>query len=160
MDTTHFPDAADEPQLLISIDAKQYLQTAGKWATFLGIVGFIMTGLVAVMALFIGAIFAAMAQFNPMMAAIPAGVGTLLTVVYLLMALLSFFFALYLFQFGSRVKKAIAFNDTAEAALAFSKLKSFFKLWGIITIVVFAFYILAFAFGIVAGIAGAAGAHA
>ncbi|MEO7212811.1 DUF5362 family protein [Mucilaginibacter sp.] len=160
MDTTdNILETAGEPQMVITADAKYYLQKAGRWASFIGIVGFVMSGLVAVLALFIGSIFAAMARINPMMALMSAGMGTLMTVIYLFVALFSFFFALYVYQFGSRIKKAVVFNDSEGATLAFSKLKSFFKLWGITTIVVISFYVLAIAFGILGVMASLAGAH-
>lgn len=73
---------------------------------------------------------------------VAAGLGGIMTVVYLLVALISFFFALYLFQFGTRIKSAVASYDVDELTNALGKLKSFFKLWGIITIVYIAFTVL------------------
>lgn len=150
-------DMAGELQLIISGDAKSYLHKAGWWASFIGIVGFIMSVVVAILAMFIGTMFATMAKLNPMMALMSAGMGTTLTVIYLLVALFSFFFSLYVYQFGSRIKKAITLNNSEIATLAFSKLKSFFKLWGITTIVIISFYVLIFLFAIIGGAAALMG---
>lgn len=130
-----------QPQLILNEQAQYYLHQAGKWAYFLGIMGFIGTAFIAIMALFVGTIFTTMAAMNPLMAG-AAGAGGVVTVVYLLIALVCFFFALYLYQFGDRVKKGVAFKSEAEITSALSKLKSFFKLWGIFTVVYLAFVVL------------------
>ncbi|OJW14869.1 DUF5362 family protein [Mucilaginibacter sp. 44-25] len=143
-----------EPNMILTETAQFYLQKAGKWASFLGIMGFIGTGFIAIAALFMGTIFTTMATMNPMMGA-AAGMGSLVTVFYLLLAVVSFFFALYLYQFGSRVKDAIAYSNTEQLTSALGKLKSFFKLWGIITIVYIVFVVLALAFSIATGLGAA-----
>ncbi|MES2062618.1 MAG: DUF5362 family protein [Bacteroidota bacterium] len=143
-----------EPQLLLTQQAQGFLQQAGKWAIFLGIVGFIFTGLIVIGALSVGTLLTYLATVNPLVQ-IPAGMGIILTVVYLLIALLFFFYSLYLYQFGSRIKKGMYLNSAEETTLAFSKLKSFFKLWGIITIIIILFYVLIFVFTIGASILGA-----
>ena len=149
-----YVEPGGEPQLMLTQQSQGYLQQAGKWAIFLGIVGFIFTALIALGALTIGSILTYLAAANPLMQ-VPAGVGAVLTVVYLLMALLFFFYSLYLYQFGSRIKKGMYLNSAEETTLAFSKLKSFFKLWGIITIIIILFYVLIFIISIAGGILGA-----
>ena len=149
-----FPPA-DQPQIVLTDEARYYLQKAGQWAYFLGIMGFIGTAFIAIMALFIGSIFTAASQLNPAMGGMAAGGGTLVTVIYLLLAVFSFFFALYLYQFGDKIKNAVTYNNTTEATQAFSKLKSFFKLWGITTIVYLSFVVLVIIGSIVVGIGAA-----
>lgn len=135
MDTTEQLSASSpEPQMILTDAAQYYLQQAGKWATFLGIMGFIGTVFLAIAALFMGTLFTTMARMNLMMAS-SAGMGGIVTIVYLLLAVVSFFFALYLYQFGDRIKTGIAYNRVEETTAALGKLKSFFKLWGIFTIV-------------------------
>ncbi|QHS57736.1 DUF5362 domain-containing protein [Mucilaginibacter sp. 14171R-50] len=156
IDETPMQPAAPEPEskLILTDEAQYYLQKAGQWAYFLGIMGFIGTAFVAIMALFVGALFSTMASMNPMMAG-AAGMGGVVTFFYLLIAVFTFFFALYLYQFGDRVKKAVAFQNTQEMTLALSKLKSFFKFWGIFTIVILALDILIFVIFIIAGVGAA-----
>jgi glucan phosphoethanolaminetransferase (alkaline phosphatase superfamily) len=148
--------ATPEPHLILTEEAQYYLQKAGQWANFIGIVGFVMTGFVVLAALFIGTIFTTMAAFNPMLAG-AAAMGPMLTVIYLLFAVFNFFFSYYLYQFGARIKKAILFNNTEGTTQAFSKLKSFFKLWGITLIVILALYALIFVVAIIGGAAGMMG---
>lgn len=143
-----------EPQLTLTENSLYYLKKSGDWAYFLGIVGFVGTALIAIAALFMGTIFTTMATMNPMMGA-AAGMGSLVTVFYLLLAVVSFFFALYLYQFGTRVKSAVLHYNTDELTNALGKLKSFFKMWGIITIVYIALMVLVFVGSIVAGIGAA-----
>nr|WP_067052996.1 DUF5362 family protein [Mucilaginibacter sp. L294] len=143
-----------EPQLLLTQQAQEFLQQAGKWAIFLGIVGFIFTGLIVIGALSVGTLITYLATVNPLVQ-IPAGMGIILTVVSLLIALLFFFYSLYLYLFGSRIKKGMYLNSAEETTLAFSKLKSFFKLWGIITIVILLFYVLTIVITIGASMLGA-----
>ena len=136
---------AGEPAITLSREAEGYLKEAGRWASFLGIIGFILTGIIAICSFFAGAVMSSAAfQSSGAISSVMAGLGGFLTVIYLLVALFYFFFSLYLYQFGDRIKKGINFTDNLHVTNAFSKLKSFFKLWGITTIVIISLYILIF----------------
>jgi hypothetical protein len=143
------------PTLNIDFQAQGYLKSAGRWATFLGILGFVACGIIFIVAFFAGAIFSRVggASYGPL-AALTAGAGWLITFFYLLIDVFYFFFSLYLYQFGDRIKKGIDRWDNISVTVAFEKLKSFFKLWGITTIVVISLYLLIIvgfiAFGILA----------
>ena len=131
--------------LVLTPEAQTYLRESGKWANFLGIVGFVLCGFIVIGALFAGAMMATMAKMAPAVG--PAGVlasmgGGFIAVIYLLIALVYFFFSLYLYQFGSKIKMGVMFGDTDQVTVAFGKLKSFFKLWGILTIVILCLYAL------------------
>src|ERR1700733_1263258 len=145
---------AGEPAITLSREAEAFLKEAGRWASFLGIIGFILTGIIAICSFFAGAMMssAALESSNAITSAI-AGLGGVVTVVYLLIALFYFFFSLYLYQFGDRIKKGITFTDNLHVIYAFGKLKSFFKLWGITTIVVLCLYVLCIVGAIIFAIA-------
>ncbi len=128
--------------LVLTPEAQYYLQETGKWANFLGIVGFILCGLFLIMALCIGAIFSMLAQFSPNYSALPTGIFPVISVLFILFDLLYFFFPFYLYQFASRIKKGLALMDAEQVAQSLGKLKSFFKLWGIVTIVMLCLYAL------------------
>jgi hypothetical protein len=137
-DTPHVPA---EPQGIVLLqDAQSYLITAGKWARFLGILGFIGTGFIVLCALFIGTIMSALTSFSPAgrMATAPAG---FLTFFYILIAIFYFFVSLYTYQFGVRVKEGVAFSSSAAVTDGLNKLKSVFKLIGIVTIIIMILYI-------------------
>src|ERR1700744_4192585 len=71
MDTTETTDpiVPDYPLPSLAIDeqGKYYLHTAGRWATFLGIFGFVITGFILLGAIFVGSLFSLMGRLNPAM---------------------------------------------------------------------------------------------
>lgn len=130
------------PGLTLTPEAQYYLKEVGKWANFLGIVGFIICALFLLVAVCIGAIFSIIARFSPVYSQIPSGVGGILSVFFILLDVLYFFFPFYLYQFAGRIKKGLLLTDTDQVTQALSKLKSFFKLCGIVTIVMLCIYAL------------------
>ena len=77
METTELaeqPNPEKSPLLVLTPEAQYYLQETGKWANFLGIVGFILCALFLIMALCIGAIFSMLAQFSPNYSVLPTGI--------------------------------------------------------------------------------------
>jgi len=151
--------------LVLTLEAQNYLRESGKWAYFLGILGFIGTGLILLAALSVSTIFALIEKFQPQSSQLlpgfgnMAGVGGILSVVYLLIAVIYFFFSLFLFQFGNNIKKGITYGDLIQVNKALGKLKSFFKLWGITTIVVIVIYILVIIGVVIAAIGAATMLH-
>ena len=146
---------APETGLSLTFEGQTYLREAGKWAGFLGIVGFVMCGLLLIAALCVGTIFSVLGRISPAYAEMPAGVGAVFAVILILIDVLYFFFALYLYQFSARIKKGIVFNDQFHVTQSLGKLKSFFKLAGIVTIVAICLYALEIVAFIVIGIAAA-----
>lgn len=129
------PTPTPGPGLVLTTEAQYYLKETGKWARFLGIVGFVICGLLLIMAFSIGTLFSVLAKLSPAYSAIPAAAGVFFSGIIILEDILYFFFALYLFQFGARIKNGLALMSTQEVTIALSKLKSFFKLAGIVTII-------------------------
>lgn len=146
-----------EPQIILSEEAQYYLQKAGQWAYFLGVVGFVLAGILVLVSLFIGSIFSMMSKFQPQATPYPAAMGGFLSFIYVLIAVFYFFFSLYMYQFGSRIKNGILYSNSAEVTIALGKLKSFFKLWGISTIVIISLYALIFIAAVIGGAIGVMG---
>lgn len=145
-----------EPVLLtITEDIRSFIYESSKWTKFLSIVGFVFTGLMIMLSLSVGAIMSSMnnmvgAQNNPY-----AAMGTgFLTVFLLITAGIYFYPSFILFKFSSSAKQAVLYGDQESLSTAMGKLKSFFKFWGILLIVILGFYALA----IVTAIIGAIGA--
>jgi hypothetical protein len=69
--------------------------------------------------------------------------GGMVTVIYILIALLWFFPCLHLFHFANKMKLALTGNDQEMLNTSFKNLKACFKFMGIITIIVLSFYALA-----------------
>jgi hypothetical protein len=137
-------------ELQIDPTAAMHLKEAAMWARFLGIVGFIVAGLLTIVALFAGTIFTALMRTNPYgSASITGGVGGFITVVYLIIAAIAFFLALLMFRFGSRTKVALLTNDQSSLNGGFSSLKILLRVYGIVTIIYLGFLALALIFGVV-----------
>jgi hypothetical protein len=152
-ETTVNENANIEPDMILAPEAQYYLQEAGKWASFLGIMGFIGTGLLVLAAVFASTLMSYMNSLNPARVQSPFNLGPFLGCIYFLCAVFYFFFSLYLYQFGKGVKSGVTFGDSSQVTIGLEKLKSFFKLWGITTIVILCFYALFIVIGIIAGIA-------
>lgn len=152
---TESPEQYHEPDMLLGQQAQYDLQQAGKWAKFIAITGFIGCGFLALFALFAGTIFALISRFSPNPSPL-AAMGPLIGIPYMIMAVVMFFINYYLYLFGTRVSKGVAFIDNDLLNKGISKLKSYLKLKGIIVIILLCFYALMFVVLIVAGIGASA----
>ena len=137
-----FEQPSTRPGLELNLQAQDFLRQAGKWASFLGIIGFILTAFTFLSALFVSSIFATAATLararDPQsdIASILTGVMTItVTCTSLVQSIIYFLFSLYLYQFGNRIKKGVFSADSNEISRALGKLKSFFRLWGILTVI-------------------------
>lgn len=113
------------------------------WVTFLAVMGFIATG---IMALF-GFIMMAMGGFGKL----PAGLGAL----YVLLALIYVPPSLLLFRYGAEIRRLLEGGGMHRLTQALVCQKSFWKFVGILTLVLMGIYFLAIAGAIVAGFMGA-----
>lgn len=147
-------DSFAEGGFINSGNVRTLSREIAKWAKFLGIVGFVGTGLIALGALSImvtGSLASAfMQEGNPLGAIGGVGIG----IIYLLTALLTFFPARYTYSFSQKINAALQHDDDQLLAEALQPLKSLFKFYGIITAVVLIFYALAIVFAIIGGVAG------
>jgi hypothetical protein len=140
------------PELMLTREAQRFLQGAGKWASFLGILGFIGSAFTLVAALFVGNIAEIIAKLKPASPTYPNAMGGVVGLIYVLIAIFYFFLSLSLFRFGNGVKTGLSFADPVSLSKAFRKLKSFFKLWGIATIVIIILFIIIIIVAVVIGI--------
>jgi hypothetical protein len=124
-----------------------YLLTAGKWARFMGIIQFILTGFIVLAGIAMLTMGSALgsAMGGGMLG---AGFGLGLGVFYLLLAAPFFFMALYMYRFGTKVREGQYSGGTASMTDAFKNLKNYFQLMGIMTAVLIGIYILAIIIGI------------
>lgn len=151
-----FEQPAAEPGMALDFEAQSYLREAAKWAYFLGIIGFILTGFIVLCAFFVGSIFSRLPQYST---PLPGAVGSFMGFIYIVIAVFYFFFSFYLYQFGYRIKKGLTYGDNYQVTNALGKLKSFFKMWGITTIVVLCFYALMILIAVVVGVGAASLLH-
>src|SRR5437899_2895375 len=131
-------ETPEDSILTISRPAAHYLHETSKWTNFLSIMGFILTGLIVVAALFVGSIMSLMrpGEMNNM----PKGTTFFLSIMYMIMGLLYFFPSWYLFKYTQKLKSALSSRDSNELIAAFENQKSLYKFWGIFTISIISFY--------------------
>lgn len=144
----------------INIDqaGRGHLSEAARWARFLAIVGFIMCGIIVLIGLSFGSIMGTLGDRYgtgyPDYSA--PGLGAVMAVYYIAIALLYFFPCLFLYRFGAKMKQALAANNQEIVNTSFQNLKACFRFLGIVTIIILCFAILGFLV-VVLGMATGAG---
>lgn len=132
--------AGEANEMLVTFEAEAFLREAGKWANFLGIAGFVFSVLTIVSAFSVGSVVGKLQQtYGAGLDAKALSSG--LSFMYILFGVLIFMPSLYLFQFGAELKKGFDYGNQVDLNLAFQKLKSYFRFWGILIISFIVFYI-------------------
>ena len=126
-------------QLTINSTAKNFLKETSKWAKFLSIIGFVLIGLMLVFAVFATTIFDLAAKMQPDM---PESLGLVMTITYLVLAIIYFFPVYYLFKFSTKMKSALATKNEDTLMKAFEMLKSHYKFIGVFTVITLSLYAL------------------
>jgi hypothetical protein len=145
----HYTEQNQETSLFgfgIDQSSRAHLSEAAKWAKFLAIVGFVMCGLIVVLAIFAGSFLALMSNsFNDGYSSstrLSGGMGAFVAIFYIGIAILFFLPYLFLFRFATRMKTALNTNDQLTLNTSFQNLKIMFRYVGILTIVMLSFYAL------------------
>jgi hypothetical protein len=157
------PIETNEPQIpgetigmILTEEAQLFLYQSGKWARFLGIMGFIGSAFIAIVGIFFGTFMSLVANLKQQQVQyMPVGFSTVVAVFYILIGLLCFYVSLKLYQFGSGINDGIEWRNTEQVTKALGKLKSFFKIKGIILVCILSLYVLIIIGAIFAGIVGA-----
>jgi hypothetical protein len=130
--------------LTIDPQSKRFLSETAKWGRFLSIIGFILCVLIAVLGVYfamkLSEVSGAFSEFgggSPM-----SSLGPAVAVVYILFAVLYFFPCLYLYRFSNQMVLALGSDDQITMTNAFENLKSVFKFFGILTIIILSIYLL------------------
>lgn len=135
-------------QLTLTSASKRFLRETAKWSFFLSIMGFIMIGFMLILAIFANTIFGMAAAMQP---GVPKNIGMIMTITYLILAVIYFFPVYYLLQFSNKMKKALQTKNDETLANAFEMLKSHYKFLGVFTIITLSLYVL----GVVVAMLGA-----
>jgi hypothetical protein len=123
----------------VNVLAQNHLKETAKWAKFLAIVGFVLTGFIVLFAIFAGTLMGSLSAMSPEFRMFPtAG----LSFAYLFFAAIYFIPCLFLFQFAQKVKLALTEADSNLLADSLGRLKSFFLFVGIMTLIMVSFYVL------------------
>lgn len=142
-------------ELRVTPEAKGYFVEAANWGTLLAILGYLFIALFVIMAILIMAVggkfyenMEVFDQYYGMQEGVQAfKFGSAISGIFmLLIAVLYFFPVYYLHQFSSKVKYGVNSLKQEAFSAGVKNLKSLFKFMGILTIIVFGFYILALIF--------------
>lgn len=152
----NFEKPLSQRELQLTEVIKSNLVEAAKWAKFIAIMGFIGIGIMVVFGMFFGTIMGMVSRLEGSETTLPSFFGGIITVVYILLALLYFFPVKYLYDFSSKVKRAVELSDQDLFSEGILKLKSHYKYIGILMIVMLALYIVGIIISIIVGVAAAA----
>ncbi len=128
-------------------------ETAG-WAKFLGIIGFVFSALLGVVAFIIPFYIKSSMSSNPYgnaSASMFTMMNGFITAIYLILAVMGFFMSLFSYKFGVKTKLALINTDQESLDKGLTNLKFLFRFYGIIMIIYLGFILLALVFGIIGG---------
>ncbi len=138
--------------LTLSAAAKDFLLQTAKWAKFLSIVSFVFSGLM----LLFGALFGViMSKFSGMAMGMGAEYPTTFVTIYVIvLALIMIYPTLRLFQFAQQAKVAVSSNDANAMEQSMRRIRSVFRFYGILIIIILALYVFVILFSIIVGASG------
>ena len=142
-------EVTDKPvnELFISHEIKTYLRGISKWGKFLSVVGFIGIGIFVLL----GIVFSLMGNMICPYGSIPHAyyIGWM-GYIYVVFGLLYFFPTYYLMRASNNLRKGLVSTNQHFLTVGFRNLKSVFKFFGVMTIVICSIYplgaVVAFAF--------------
>ncbi len=144
-------ELGQDETLVITEDIRSYIYESARWTKFLAVVGFVFSAFTIMGAFGAGAFLSQMATLQPTNPLVQLGPG-FVTVLFLIVALLYFYPSLLLYSYSSAAKAAVLYANQEGLNIAMSKLKSFFKFWGILMMVLISFYVILILFGTLMGI--------
>lgn len=136
----------------ITQEGAQYLNETAKWGKILAVVGFIFSGLIIVagfMVMFIGS------SFTEALGPGGGAIGTAAGFIYLLLGAIYIYPSVKLLRFSNAIPEGLRSGDQQTVTMALQNLKSVFKFWGLLTLILIGIYglviLLAMVFGAASG---------
>ena len=126
--------------LLIPNEILPLISETSKWTKFLAILGFIGVAFMVILGIFSGSIMSAIPGQE--MNQLASSFGFVYALFYLITAVLYVFPSLYLLRFSNNMKTALISKSYTNINDALANLKSFFKFWGILSIILIGFYLV------------------
>lgn len=130
--------------LQVSENTAHILGQTVRWARFLAIVGFAMTGFMLLASYVLPELIAMNRYTMPEMNVPVQG----LRINMIIVAILMFIPCLFLFRFSTRMKDALTNHHQEAFDESIQNLKSTFKFYGILTIIILSIYALALVVGL------------
>ena len=145
--------SSDLFELQLDQPSINYLSEAARWSRFLSIIGFIYCGFMVLIGLFFGSLMSRMLPLSGDSGMSAMG-GGFFGVFIIIMSLVMFFPSLYLWNFSTKIRRAFNNNDQPLLTESLKNLKSFFKFYGILLIIVLSFYVLALIAAVIGALVG------
>jgi hypothetical protein len=147
------PEIPQNTGVMLSENMLRYLNGASPWLQFIGILGYIGSGLLVVGGLFGTIGFSVASSFLALeMGDFPFWI---IMLIYIPLGVLFFFPAHFTYNFGRKIRSYRFSNSTEDLELAFKNNKSLWKFYGIICIIYLAFIPLVIIITIIGGVAAA-----
>lgn len=147
-------DADNDKSLKFDSKIKNLLAEIAKWGRFVGIVGFVMCGILLIVAL--GIVFLGK-EIGEQLAAVgqpTTAINNMAGIVYAIIAVLYYFPAKYIYDFSVYMKQAVEYEDQESIDYSFDRLRAFFKFIGMVAIIAIGFYGIAFLMALFSSVAG------
>lgn len=129
-----------EQSFVLSAQATQYIEIGSKWAKFISILGFLSSGLIAIMMLVF--LFLSGTSTDALFGTAAVASGAFMFIIYGSIFALYFFASLYLYKFADRLLTAVRTQNNASFEEGFVNYKRLFKMVGILSIVTIGLYII------------------
>jgi hypothetical protein len=127
--------------MMIDLVSFNHLKETAMWAKIVAVIGFILSALIFIAAIFAGALLNRVDGRYSGGVAIP-GMGGIVGVFYSIISVVYFICSLFQFRFALKIKEALLNNDQQALNIAFQNLKIYYRITGILTIIGAAFFAL------------------
>jgi hypothetical protein len=148
------PEKPLESRSALTETMLSYLKEASPWLRFIGVLGFIGSGLMCLGGIIFMIVMFAASDFTENLGGALTG---LIGLIYIPMGALYFFPARFTYYFGAKIRDYRFTNSEQDLEMAFKNNKSLWKFIGILAIIALAFIPLFIILAIVGGIAAVAG---
>jgi len=142
------PETPQNTGVMLTEKMLRYLSDTSPWLQFIGILGYIGSGLLVVLGIFGTIGFSAISFLE--LGDFPFWI---LAIIYIPMGVLCFFPAHFAFNFGRKIRNYRFSNSIDDLELAFKNNKSLWKFYGIICIIYLAIIPVFFVIAIIGGVA-------
>ncbi|MES2431555.1 MAG: hypothetical protein V4556_11495 [Bacteroidota bacterium] len=128
--------------LIIDGPIAAHMKETATWAKFLGVTGFILSGVMALGAVGAGVFLSRTTAMYNSGGTSNFMAGGMVTAVYLVIAAITFVMSRFLFLFAKKAQVALRNADQENLIIAFKNLKIYFRFAGIIAIITLIFSVL------------------
>lgn len=135
---------SNQPGLQVTAAAKFYWKASASWAKFFAILGFVFLGIYLLSIFSIGESFRTLAMLTgePSMANLMEQSTGIMIGIFVLMMVPSFFIYLFHWRFAKQLRTAVDNTDQALFTSAWRNFRNHFRLFGIVSLIGIAFWLV------------------